>query len=113
MKGMTIRFRISHFPILEPLSERIQKKRSATMRPAVSARKTSIPILARRKAMTDKLVAPNESPSPTRDIERGLKERLIGQDRAIREITRALERAFAGVDNPQPHNAGTASCLPA
>ncbi|KRT67609.1 MAG: ATPase AAA-2 domain-containing protein, ATP-dependent Clp protease ATP-binding subunit ClpC [candidate division WWE3 bacterium CSP1-7] len=51
--------------------------------------------------MTDKLVAPNESPSPTRDIERGLKERLIGQDRAIREITRALERAFAGLNNPE------------
>jgi len=50
--------------------------------------------------MASKLIPPEEGPSPVRMIERRLKERLIGQDRAIREITRALERAYAGLKNP-------------
>lgn len=50
--------------------------------------------------MAKKLVPPKDGKSPTRKIESRLKNQLIGQDRAIREITRALERAFSGMKNP-------------
>lgn len=50
--------------------------------------------------MAEKLIPPKDGSSPTKKIERILQEKLIGQDRAIREIVRALERAYAGLKNP-------------
>jgi hypothetical protein len=47
-----------------------------------------------------KLIPPKNSSSPTRVIEKLLKEKLIGQERAIREIIRGLERAYSGLKNP-------------
>jgi len=48
-----------------------------------------------------KITLPEESNSPVVKIERRLKKRLIGQDRPIREISRALERAFSGLKHPE------------
>lgn len=50
--------------------------------------------------MAKKLIPPKNSSSPTRVIEKLLKEKLIGQERAIREIIRGLERAYSGLKNP-------------
>lgn len=51
--------------------------------------------------MAKKLVPPREGDSPTRKIEEFLRERVIGQDRAVRELTRAFGRAYAGLKNPE------------
>lgn len=51
--------------------------------------------------MAQALVPPKQGLSPTRLVERALRKQLIGQDRAIREIVRALERAFSGLKNPE------------
>ncbi|MDP2735563.1 MAG: hypothetical protein Q8P12_05150, partial [bacterium] len=47
-----------------------------------------------------KISLPKNNRSPVVKIEARLKKRLIGQDRPIREISRALERAFSGLKNP-------------
>ena len=51
--------------------------------------------------MAKKLVPPANGPSPTRMLEQLLKERLIGQDRAINEIVRSFEIYYAGIKNPE------------
>ena len=51
--------------------------------------------------MAKRLVPPKNSPSPTLVLERLLKEGLIGQDRATREIVRSFEIFYAGIKNPE------------
>jgi len=52
--------------------------------------------------MAKKLIPPNDKDrkSPVTKIARHLKKHIIGQDRPIREISRALERAFSGLKDP-------------
>ena len=47
-----------------------------------------------------KINLPEDNRSPVVKIETHLKRRLIGQDRPIREISRSLERALSGLNNP-------------
>lgn len=50
--------------------------------------------------MAKKLIPPENGKSPVKEVDKQLKKYLIGQDRPIREISRALERAFSGLKHP-------------
>ena len=51
--------------------------------------------------MSKKLVLPKVRKSPVAHIENHMREYVIGQDRPIREIARAMERAYAGLKDPE------------
>ncbi|GMR19034.1 MAG: hypothetical protein BMS9Abin34_158 [Patescibacteria group bacterium] len=51
--------------------------------------------------MAKKLVLPKVRKSPVTHIENHIREHVIGQDRPIREIARAMERAYAGLKDPE------------
>lgn len=51
--------------------------------------------------MATRLRLPEGDRSPVAEFEKRLRARIVGQDRAIREICRALHQWYAGLKDPQ------------